>query len=469
MLELKDLPKPEEFFIRGSLGKFRLEDTHSHLAKLAEKLGPIYGLRLLTKKMVVISDAETVGYILKSRPERFRRIRQIEAVFSELGMHGTFSTEAEEWIEHRKLLNPAFRPSSLKACIQSIQDIVDRLCNVIEKCSVESSPPSETYDFQMLIQRFAVDVTSALAFGFDLNTLENPESELQKSFEIIFSQIASRLKSPFPYWRYVKFKKDRELEESMRLIRSQGKRFIESASDHIKAGNEPRNLLENVLKHGNASQEKVLGNVVTLLLAGEDTTANTIAWTMHYLLDDITLQNQLFDEIQSKYPKNRALEWQDLSDFVLVNGAIKESLRLKPVAPLLYIEPIQDECLLGYRIPAGTMMTILLSANNENHDVFPSPKHFDPFRWSEGELDRLSSGVLFPFGSGPRQCPGMQLALIEAKLVLIEILRKFEFRRVLPTIESFEFTVKPRNLVVTSNGRMAKAGLVPIGSICETA
>lgn len=455
MRTLKEMPKPDEYLIRGSLGKFRLEETHTYLTELTKSLGPIYRLRILSKRMVVVSDPIVVGQILKSRPEKFRRVRQIESVFSELGMHGTFSTEGESWHNHRKLLNPAFRPSTVKHYLSTIQTIVNRLCKVINRHADEEID-SAPFDFQVLIQQFSVDVTSSLAFGFDLNTLENPESELQRAFEVIFTQIASRLKSPIPYWRYIKFQKDRELEKAMVLVKLTGKKFIQTATDRMKGGAEPNSLLENMIYYGDASSEDILGNVITLLLAGEDTTANTIAWVMHYLIDDLELQRDLFEEVDQHYPRNEVLAWQDLGKFQLVNGAVKESIRLKPVAPLLYLEPTIDQEILGYNIPAGTMTTVLLSSSSFDSLVFENPSRFDPRRWLNVEIDQAASGMLHPFGNGSRQCPGMQLALIEAKMVLIELIRQFEFSRVSATTESFEFTVKPRNLVVSAKRRVER-------------
>lgn len=446
----KAIPKPKEHWLKGSIGLFQPEEFHLYLRKLRNNLGSIYKIHFMKKPVIVVSDSKTVFHILKNRPGKFRRVSQIEAVFKELGIHGAFSAEGSDWRRHRKLLNPSFKPSQLKKFYPSLQEITERLCGKIEE--------QNEFDFQKLIQRYTVDITTLLAFGYNLNTLDNPESELQKSLDLVFPRVSQRLKTPFPYWRYFKLKCDRELDAALVKIRERVSVFIDAAQERLNNGKEPSNILESMLSEKDHNPEDIFGNSITLLLAGEDTTAHSIAWAIYYLIKNPEMQALAQQEIDRQYPSERKLDWDDLDDFPYIFGAIQESIRLKPVVQYLYFEAKEDLTLNGYRVPKGVMITTLLSANSEVDELFNNPKAFEPKRWMglDDQFKHDHANTLFPFGAGSRLCPGMQLAFVEMKLALIELLRNYTFEQVAEAgevKESCEFTIRPKNLIVKATKR----------------
>lgn len=449
--ELSEMKTPKEHWLKGSLGKFHPEAFHTYLYDLNKHLGPIFKITLLKKPIVVLSDTAVIQQMLKSRPNRFRRVSQMETVFKEMGVHGVFSAEGEEWERHRRLMNPAFRPSQVKRFYPKLKKITNNLIDTVKR-------ENEVLNFQALMQRYTVDMTASLSFGFDINTLITPNSELQNNLSAIFPMISSRVKAPIPYWRFIKLKKDREFDQAITAVKSQINEFIESARTNLQSKEEADNILEAMLlardERGNVfTDAELFGNVMTLLLAGEDTTANTLAWTIHYLADSPELQNEIHKEIIDHYPTSGELTWDDLDNFPLTFGAAQEAIRMKPVAPFLYLEGLEDEELCGYRIPKGTMIIALLSGKSFDNEVFKQPEQFNPKRWLDitPETVRKYANELMPFGAGPRLCPGRQLSFVEMKLGLIELLRNFKFERSIdhgPTQERFLFTVVPDNLMV---------------------
>lgn len=462
-LSLKDLKTPDEHWLLGSTCRYDPVDFHLYLYKHQRQLGHIYKIHFINKPSVVLSDTNAIQEILKNRPSRFRRVANFETILKELGAHGVFTAEGQEWNQHRRLINPAFKVSQLKAFYPTLTEITHRLCKTI------ASQPAD-FNFQEIMKRYTVDITSALSFGMDINTLEHPDSKLEQSLSVMFPMVSSRLKMPIPYWRFFKLKKDKELDEALTFIHKQISLFIEAAKNRIEKADrttdgeiEPKNILESLIlakdDQGQPfSDEMITGNVLTLLMAGEDTTANTLAWVIDYLVDRPALQEQLFQEIQENYPNSNEstkgnLGWQDLDSFPLIMGAAQESMRLKPVAPLLFLENIEDEDICGYRIAKGTMITVLLSINSFNPALFRNPNEFIPNRWlsMSGEESKKISRELMPFGAGPRLCPGRQLALTEMKIALIEMIKQFKFVRsdgYQASRELFLLTVVPENLMV---------------------
>lgn len=458
---LKTLPSPNQHWLKGSVGQFEPIKFHQFMQEQANELGPIYQFRLFTKNIVVISEPSEVAQLLKKRPAPITRGASIDRVFKDMGIDGVFSAEGESWQRYRKLLNPAFRPSQIKQFFPLLKTITERLCQVIEK-------QNQPFDFQLLIQRFTVDVTSLLAFGYDINTLEKPNNELKKHLNRIFPMIDKRLKLPIPIWRWLKTQNDRQLEESLTFVQLQILKFIKAANariDQLGIRNEENPATENMLQamilskdeEGNHfSNDELFGNVMTLLLAGEDTTANTTAWVIDYLCKDQTTQQALADSINQHYPKDKPLDYVDLDAFTLIDGAIQESLRLKPVGPFLFLESCEDEIVCNTLIPSKTTMVTLISSAQNDETLFKDASSFKPSRWqsmSEEQIKKIPK-TLFPFGFGARICPGRQLALTEMKICLLEIIKRFEFSaNNNGATEYFAFTMKPENLIISVKPR----------------
>jgi cytochrome P450 len=226
---------------------------------------------------------------------------------------------------------------------------------------------------------------------------------------------------------------------------------------------EPANLLHALLAANEAqrlSDEELHGNVMTLLLAGEDTTSNTIAWALHLLSQhpDVlrAARAEAIDALGAEVDAHvdahvdaqagaRAgtvvlHDFESTRQLPLIEGIVLEALRLKPVAPLNMFTALRDTELLGTRIPARTLVCILKRPPATDPEAFGDPQAFRPQRWLAGEAGASGSGssagpesvgggarrAFMPFGGGPRFCPGRYLAILEAKMVLTTTLAAFD-------------------------------------------
>jgi len=461
--DLQAIPGPKGKFLTGNLSQIDFEKFHHFARDNAKKYGSIYRLAFAHKPVVVLSNPGTVRSILKNRPDKYRRISTMESVFSELGINGVFSTEGEQWKIQRKIMNQAFKSSQIKNYQPIIDRSTERLSNVLETIA-ESK---KTIDVQALLQRYTVDITSNLAFGYDMDNLNNDSSELQEKINIVFPMINNRIKAPFPYWRYFKLKKDKDLNAAVDFIKKQSDQFILSAEKNINAGNQPGNILEAMIaardEEGNSfSQEQLFPNIFTLLLAGEDTTANTLSWILHYLSLNPEYQEKLFEEINQNNNNeaefNASNENPTRGEFSLMSAVIQECMRLMPVAPFLYLENIETENIEGYQIPAGTMIVVLLSQSGHEENYFESPDKFSPERWLSFSSNEHKQHMknLMHFGSGARQCPGMQLSMMELKCALSMLVKNFTFcvdENAKEIQDIFAFTVMPKNLMLKISKR----------------
>ncbi len=458
--KFNQIPGPKGNFLLGNLNDFQLEKIHHYLENMANEYGPIVKIRLANKPGVILSNPETVQQCLKRRPESFRRFSAIESVFSEMGIEGVFSAEGKQWQRHRELIMPAFKPSQIKAFYPILEKFAVRLKQTAALYS--SASQNQGVDIQEIFKNFTTDITTKLAFGVDTDCLGHQESELRNSLNKIFPITNQRLKSPFPYWRFFKLAKDRALDSSIVTVKQHLSNYIAKAQVKLAENPSPDNILESMIiatnDQGEQFNEKELfGNALTILLAGEDTTATTLAWTIHYLASHPDIQQQVQQEIDQNL-QGDVPTYEQLDDFPLTFACAQEAIRLKPVAPFMYMENIEDEMIEGHHIPAGTLIFTLLNQESQNEILFQQPQAFNPKRWLEltQEQKRSSNRMLMPFGAGARLCPGRLLSFIEMKIALISLLKNFSFTHhngESTTEDSFEFTLIPKGLRVNIQQR----------------
>jgi cytochrome P450 len=313
------------------------------------------------------------------------------------------------------------------------------------------------------LKAYTLDVTIGLAMGQDINTLEHEDNPLQRDIEFLFSMVARRLTSPFAYWRILKLKVDRDADAAHQRIHDAITGFIAQTRARLEADpglrTKPSNMLEALVaardEPGSGfTDAEVIGNAITMVFAGEDTTSNTIAWLLHLLAGHPAAAALAGDEaVRLLGPAQVARDFRLLDSFAYTDAATREAMRLKPVAPFMAAEPNVDTVVDGVALPAGTIMFLMLRHAAERSNEFDHPEQFDPGRWltpGAGVESASDPGrKLFPFGGGPRFCPGRYLAMVEIKMVMAMILRNFTLEEkpgAPPVEERFTFTMTPSAL-----------------------
>jgi cytochrome P450 len=206
-------------------------------------------------------------------------------------------------------------------------------------------------------------------------------------------------------------------------------------------------------EHGERfSDATIMSNLITMLIAGEDTTAFTLAWAIHELCDTPQWPDALRREADDVFGATDVAADVDAVNRLAVASAVaNEALRLRPAAPFSGASANVDTSLGEFFIPKGT--TILLLSRPEALDPtnFVDPLAFKPERWLDAPSGPHSPSAHIPFGSGPRMCPGRSLALLEMKTLLSMLYKRFDVERVgraEEVTELFGFTMSPQGLKV---------------------
>ena len=431
---LRDLPGPRPWPLLGNLPQLDLPRMHEKLEGWAERYGPLYRLTLGGRPILVTADGPLIAGILRDRPDGWRRIGVIGSVINEMGGNGVFTAEGDDWRRQRRLVMSAFDPGHLARFFPSLVRVTERF----DRRLAEAARSGEAIDLQAQLMRYTVDVTAGLAFGSDVNTIDGGSDVLQAHLDKVFPMIYRRINLPYPYWRKVRLPIDRDFDRHLAEVHKAVHRFIDEARQRMASDPEraakPPNLLEALLAARDADgsalgEAQIAGNVLTVLLGGEDTTANTLGWALYLLHRDRAAWDRLVAEVDATVGDDRVLGTFDRTRGLdYLEACLHEAMRLRPVAPLIFVEAQRETTLAGVPLKKGAIVfCVMRKPATDPATLGSDAAEFRPARWLDGgaEGTRALNRAAMPFGGGPRLCPGRYLALVEMKMVLSLIARNY--------------------------------------------
>jgi cytochrome P450 len=337
--------------------------------------------------------------------------------------NGLLTAEGDSWARQRRRLDPAFTPRAVREYVASIREHTARLAD-----EWYAEPDRDLHaDMTDVTVRVIAETLLGTELGDgDVATVAAAMDDLAESFEPSTSRAV--LPSWLPRRRPAGF--DRAIEELDALA----ERIIEEHRVPDPPDDVVTTLLE-AIESGDIERRQVRDEVVTLLLAGHETTALvlTYAWVLlsregadaddgsSTVDGDRTAIGRLHDEVDAL---DGPPGWDDLGSLSYVEAVANESMRLYPPVWALFREPRVDARLGDYRVPVGTPLVLPQWAIHRDARHFEDPLSFRPERW----LDRTAAETpaFFPFGAGPRACIGRTFALVEAELVLATLAREFD-------------------------------------------
>ena len=450
-----DLPGPRGLPLLGNALEFRSPTLHLNLEAWAKTYGPYYQLRAAGRHILVVSNHQLVSAVLRDRPGAFSRTARLREIGQEMGMQpGVFSAEGDDWMRQRRMVMAGFDPGHVRAYYPALVTVAQRL---VRRWRI-AAQHRETIVLQSDLMRYTVDTIAGLAFGAEVDTLGSDGDVIQQHLDKIFPALFRRITAPVPLWRLFPSRADRDLARSMIEVNKAVEGFIAQARARMQAEpqrhQQPHNLLEAMLAAADRPDSgltdvQVAGNVLTMLLAGEDTTANTIAWMIYLLWTHPQALNRACEEVRSKVRDFQQPTMEEVADLEFVEACVHETMRLKPVGPQL---PLQANCdvLVGdVLVPRGTVVINLLRFDSVREDLVPRAATFEPERWLQAQnpAKRLST----PFGAGARICPGRYLAMLEMKIAMVVLLGNFDIDFVgtsdgKPPLERLSFAMMPVGL-----------------------
>lgn len=467
IVRLQDLPRPRGIPLLGNALQLSDDGRHLQLERWAAEYGSLYTIRIGPRSCVVVSDAALTAKMLRARPETWRRIGTLEPIFAELGGAGVFSSEGEAWRAQRKLSMEALSHRHIKNFYPTLTTIAERLRLRWERAASAGLIVDMVEDFK----RFTVDVTTLLTFGHDVNSLEKDDDVIQRRLELIFPTINRRMNTLIPYWRWLRLPGDRRADRAVAEVQTWLLELVVQARERLARdaaalADRPTNFLEAMVAARDEasepfSDEVILGNAMTMLIAGEDTTALTLAWAIHHLCDNPPAVDALRREVDQQLGEALLPPDMDTTHRLSWAAAIaNETMRLRPVGVLQALEANHETNLGDVVVPKGTAVFFLPRPPVLDEKNFAAPAEFRPERWLvENSAGAHESSAHMPFGTGPRICPGRSLALVEMGVVLAMLYKNFDVLRIgesKAVAEHFSFVLTPSKLCVRLGQRSSR-------------
>jgi cytochrome P450 len=329
---------------------------------------------------------------------------------------GLLTSDGLLWKQQRKLIQPAFRHDRLaEAYGDVISEYAERMVSSFEDEEVRC------IDDDMGKLTLAI-VVKAL-FGEELSREADEIGELLLA---VADASNERLNSPFGLLSWIPTR--RNLRERRALARFDEIIRVLIRTRRQSAG-QREELLSALLSAVDAdtgarmSDRQLRDEMMTLFLAGQDTTAHALTWTWYLLARHPDVEAKLLEELRQALAGS-APRATDLPNLPYTEMIVREAIRLFPPAPFFGRQPIEDVTVGGWEIPKGSLIVVSTYALHRDRRFFPEPEQFNPDRFAAGWEERISRFAYLPFGGGPRVCIGNGFAMMEARLVLATVAQR---------------------------------------------
>jgi cytochrome P450 len=408
-------PGPKGARIMGVMREFN-RDSLGFIERAQRDYGDIVWMRFLYVPALFLYHPDQVEYVLATNPKNFRKAMSLRSnFFHRLVGNGLLTSEGEEWKRQRRLSSPAFHRHRIGAYADTMVNYTRRL--------IENWQPGETRDMHREMMRLTLEIVVRCLFRADVsNDVDDVGNTLKELVKPFASQATLKwiLNNRLPTPTHLRFN---------RLARRIDDVVFRIISERRASGRDEGDLLSMLLdaKDEDGSQmndQQLRDEVMTLFLAGHETTALTLSWSW-YLLGKHPEAETRFHQELDEVLGSRLPTMADLPRLKFTEQIAKESMRLYPPAYGLGREAIDDCEIGGYRVTAGTQVFMFQWVTQRDPRFYDQPHDFRPERWTEEFSERLPKFAYFPFGGGPRACIGASFAMMEIMLVLATIGQKW--------------------------------------------
>lgn len=403
-------PSPPSLPLLGHTHQLLRKNPLEWFTDLSESYGDVVSLRVAGQSVVLLSNPADIERVLITNNQNYRKGGFQKLVTNSLLGNGLVLAEGDEWRAHRHGLEPAFHPKRMSGYARRICSHTQRL--------LDSWSSGDVIDLEEEMKKLTLHIIADALFGVDLSKdatgLGAAFTRIMGHFERV-SQTYVYIPEWIPTPENVRYRRALDTLESA----------VQDIIDAHRAGDiERRTVVTHLLENnGEWSEEEIRDEIVTILVAGHETTALALTFTGYLLGRNPDVAKRVTSAVQ-------ALDVEDLVGVVRecpeLDRAVKESLRLYPPVYGIFREPIEDDVLSGYRITSGSILALNQWVVHRDHRFFDHPTEYRPERWKDEFENTLTPGMYFPFAAGPRRCIGDRFALLEAKLILAIILREYE-------------------------------------------
>ncbi|CAF3304080.1 unnamed protein product [Rotaria socialis] len=412
----------------------------SYVEEASAEFGDYYHTSFGPLPCLNISDPALIESVLKTNSQFYHKSELARAIASTvLGYENIVLAEDENHTRHRRLVNPIFQHQNTISMISSMVDIIATFLKKWENETNDKTYPL-ILDLSKEMSNLTLDIITGCVFGIETMKNRYIHDKIYQSVKMTIEEIEKRIYNMIiiiPILNQLPLLGKRRIAKCKKDIKTIVLQMIDQRKQGLTRANcKGPDLLDLLLAaHGEDKEQKftdeeVSAEAITFVLAGHETTATLMTWTLHDLVTNPDVYQQCQNEIDSVMSENTELTATTLSLLTYTEAVLKETLRYHQPAPVLMRTAIADNTIVasdGKRIRIRKGIDIIMNLNiiNSSEKYWHEPNRFNPSRFLERYPD-----VLFSFGLGPRICIGQNFAMLESKIMMAILLHRFRFELV---------------------------------------
>jgi cytochrome P450 len=414
---IRPIPGPAGVPLLGSIPAFR-RDQPGFLVHLAREYGSVARFRLGPIAIVLVSDPEGIQRVLQKRDHAYQKGPLWDVIRNVAG-HGLFTSEGPHWLHQRRLMQPTFHRQVIAGFADLMVRQTERTLEGWERAAATGEPIDVGREMATLTMRIVAEAM----FHADL---DEELDELSAAITWLLADIDFRVEVPFYPGLGVPTLRNRRTQRELRVIDAAIERVIAARRQRGEHHDDLLGMLMAAVDEETGepmTDRQLRDEVVTIFVAGHETTAVLLTWLFHRLAAEPEWEERLAREVRAVLDDRRPGA-DDVAQLPTVRMAIDETLRLYPPVWITNRTAVEDDVLDGYAIDSGTTVAISPYVTHRDATYWPDPERFDPTRFAADTASRPRFAFL-PFGGGPHLCIGNGFALLEAPLIFACVAQRY--------------------------------------------
>jgi cytochrome P450 len=409
----REAPGPRGFFSGWPLMRRPLP----FLEELFREYGDVVRTRIMNLQVCVIAHPEGIKHVLQDNHRNYRKSFDYKILARLLGQ-GLVTSEGPLWLRQRRLMQPMFHQQRIASfgtmMAECTLEMLDRWSRRAERL--------EAFDVAPEMMRLTLKIVGRALLSIDLTAQADV---IGRNMTIANERFGDMGLSAFVPW----FPTPGNFHFN-KAVRSLRKIVLDIIAERRRDGRDHGDLLSMLLEvrdeetDQGITDEQLRDEVLTLILAGHETTATALSWTWYLLSENPEVETKLHAELDQVLG-GQAPSVNDLPNLNYTAMVLDEAMRLYPPVWAIGREAIADDEIMGFRVPEGCNLLLSQWLAHHHPAFWENPYRFQPERFLPGQATSRPRYAFFPFGGGPRMCIGNLFALTEAQIVIATIAQKY--------------------------------------------
>jgi cytochrome P450 len=415
MQQTKDIPFSKGLPILGNLFAYK-SDRLKMLTNHRDRLGDIFKIKVGPKSLIVVNKPEYVQHIMLKNMKNYIKKTNFELLFGQ----SIFIANGAEWKRQRNMVQPLFSIKYINDCIDDIHKVT------LERLEQYYKQNNDGVDIRQLFTKITFDVILEMIIGLDYHDSLEMIDKALVTLTFYLTNDSYRI-LPLPE------KWDKE-KQAFNAAMKELDTLIYQCIDNAKKNPDGKSLVHVFLRAAREQKDFeaddlfIRNAIVTMTFAGYETSALTLSWLSYALSQNEDWQQKCITEAKAFDTSDITLD--SLKNVPHIEAAIFETMRLYPAGWAFTRFCVEDDEIDGYPIKADDIVLVSPFLTHRDPKLWEDVERYKPERFFGKTLFDYGKFQYFPFGAGPRICIGMQLGMVEMKVMAIDILKKYKFKLV---------------------------------------